>query len=148
MIEVETMVAPLAKTGIDVVVTARPRTGGGVDYDLSIKSHGNGGKIDLPRDSGVYEIRFDLDAKDGLDIRFDAAGPFFCHDDLATCPTSLDTAQMMVDSCDKAKLVVVDWNYGPTREYRYQLNFVDKWGEALEPLDPIIKNGGGIPPRR
>jgi hypothetical protein len=135
--------ASTSKTDLKVIIKATAN-GAGINYTLDIKDHGNNGKIALPRDSGPYRIKFELDTK--LDLRFAAAAPFYCAKDRGSCPASLDTDQMMVDSCDKDELVVVDWNYGDEQELRYQVNFTDKCGAPREPLDPIIQNGGGIKP--
>lgn len=135
--------AKASKTDLKVIIKATAN-GAGINYTLDIKDHGNNGKIDLPRDSGPYRIKFELDTK--LDLRFNAAAPFFCAKDSGKCPSSLDTEQMMVDECDEDDLVVIDWNYGEEQELRYQINFVDKSGGERDPLDPIIQNGGGIKP--
>ncbi len=129
---------------IEVDVIANP-DGSGVDWDLVIKSNGKDGEIDLPRDSGGYEIEFRLVDRTRLKLRFDASGPIFASTDLSECPRTLDTSQIMVDECDDNELVVFDWNYGSEVAIRYQLNFVNKIGNRMPPFDPIIRNGGGVP---
>lgn len=129
---------------IDVEITAKV-VGGKLTYDLDIKSHGKDGKIDLPAKSGAHRIKFKLEDDTDLKIRFDASGPIFASTDISQCPKCLDTNQIMVDSCDDNELEVIDWNYGQTVEIRYQLNFMDNLGVPQEPLDPIIRNGGGTP---
>jgi hypothetical protein len=131
---------------IEVDVIANP-DGDGVDWELAIKSHGNDEEIDLPRDSGGYEIEFRLIDRTRLKLRFDASAPIFASTDVSQCPTTLDTSQIMVDECDDNELDIVDWNYGSETKIRYQLNFVDKVGNKMPPFDPIIRNGGGVPPR-
>lgn len=132
------------KTDMTVVITATSGNGGGIDYQIDGKPHHTHPKLELPKDSGPYKIRFKLDTK--LDLRFDAAKPFYCIKDEGCCPDRLGSEQVMVDRCDKKELVVVDWNYGEPQDLRYQINFVDACGAAKEPLDPIIQNGGGIKP--
>lgn len=130
---------------IEVDVIANP-DGGGVDWGLDIKSNGKDDEIDLPPDSGGYEIQFRLIDRTRLKLRFDASGPIFASTDLSECPKTLDTTQIMVDECDDNDLVIFDWNYGSSVSIRYQLNFVDKIGNKMPPFDPIIRNGGGVPP--
>lgn len=131
------------KTDLDVTITATSN-GTGIVYDLEIKEHGSHGRIELPRDSGPYKIKFKLDTK--LDLRFDEGAPFYCVRDEGACPSALDSDQLMVDRCEKNELVVIDWNYGDEQELRYQVNFTDGSGQHRDPLDPIIQNGGGIKP--
>jgi len=135
----------LPKTDIDVEVIARPGGPDGVTFTLDIKKHAKGQAIDLPKDGGPYRIVFDLDAKGGLDIRFDAGSPFFCAVDNGSCPpTGTPSDQIMVDKCDDDTLIVIDWNYGTKQDLRYQMSFVDSEGKRMPDCDPIILNGGGI----
>jgi hypothetical protein len=149
----------LQKKPLKVTVTA-VADGNGIKYGHSIMSlraarktktksktkkraalHGD--PIKLPKDSGPYEITFELETE--LNLRFDAAGPFLCDVTYAgACPTSLNRVQFMVDSCTDDELVVVDWNHGEGAEFYFQLNFVNKAGIPQIPYDPIIINGGGI----
>lgn len=130
------------KTDLRIDVIASPGGPDGVTYRLEYRGQ-NGDRIDLPRDSGPYKIHFDLDIEGGVDVRFDAAAPFFCGVDGGNCPAGLATGQIMVDSCDKNDLVIVDWNYGSEQQLRYQLNFVNRGGGRMPCYDPIIVNGGG-----
>ena len=133
----------VSKTDVTVDLDAQ-RDGAGVKFTPTIHSHGSGDKIKLPKDSGPYKITFYLHAKSGLNIRFDAGGPFFCAADDGSCPpTGTPSDQIMVDSCTDDKLVVIDWNYGAEQDLRYQVNFVDSAGKAMPDYDPIIQNGGG-----
>jgi hypothetical protein len=131
-----------AKIDVDVVAKV---VDGQLTYTLDIKSHGSNGKIDLPAKSGAHKIKFRLEDDTNLNLRFDAGGPIFASTDTSQCPSKLDTEQIMVDSCDDDELEIVDWNYGQTIDIRYQLNFMNKTGVPQEPLDPIIRNGGGTP---
>jgi len=127
-------------------VTAKLDASGKVKWSHEVKSpgHSDGDKIKAPKGEG-YWIIFDLDDYTGRNIRFDASAPFFCKDDTADpCPSSMDSEQILVESCAEDELVVIDWNYGPSqKELRYQLNFVTDIGEHVDPYDPIIINGGG-----
>ena len=135
----------LPKTKVGVEVTARTGASGGIDYSHTVNSHGNGGAIDLPKDSGPYKIVFELDDKTDLGLRFDAAGPFFCDVSRGGhCPASIDRQQFMVESCEDDELTVVDWNYGEAKILHYQLNVTDQYGVPQAPYDPIIQNGGGV----
>jgi hypothetical protein len=129
---------------IDVIVIAQI-INGQLTYTLDIKSHGNNGKIELPSKSGAHKIKFSLEDDTNLNLRFDAGGPIFASTDTSQCPTTLDTDQIMADSCDDDTLEVIDWNYGQAVDIRYQLNFMSKTGVPQQPLDPIIRNGGGTP---
>ncbi|RIX32601.1 hypothetical protein [Sphingomonas edaphi] len=133
---------PLNRVKVEVI--ANPGPGGTIAWSHEIKTpgHSNGNKVKLPKGTGC-QIDFDLDTN-GQDVRFDADAPFFCKDGTADpCPSSLTSEQVMVDSCDDDKLIVFDWNYGNPVDLRYQLNFVTKVGERVNPYDPIIENGGG-----
>ena len=136
--------AILAK-GVSIDVIADPLPGGGIDWKLDIKTsgHGNNGKIDLPKGHN-YEMTFTLVDNTPLNLRFNASGPIFARNGGAgPCPTDISTDQIMVNSCDAKKLVVIDWNYGAPGELYYQLNFVNKTGQSKYDYDPIILNGGG-----
>ena len=139
--------AEMAK-GVDINVIADP-AGAGVTWRLDIKTsgHGNGNKIDLPKDNN-YAMNFSLVDNTRLNLRFDASAPIFVREGGAgPCPTDISTPQIMVDSCNAKSLVVIDWNSGAERELYYQLNFVNMTGQTKYPYDPIIKNGGGgVPP--
>lgn len=137
------MVPQLDKVEVDII--GEPDGKGGVSWSHRVKDpgHGSGHKIKLPKGVG-YEIHFDLKAKDGLNVRFDASAPFYCKEGTADpCPSSITTDQIMVESCDDDDLVVIDWNYGTEQELRYQINFVDDTGQKVNPYDPIILNEGG-----
>ena len=136
----------LAKVGVEIV--ADPDGHGGVSWSANIEpGHSNHGHLQISAGEGAA-ITFDLQDNTDLGVRFDAAGPFFVADGAAgPCPTSMDSKQCMVDSCDADQLVVLDWNYGPACELHYQLNFVNEIGDPINPYDPIIQNtGGGVPP--
>jgi hypothetical protein len=133
---------PLDKVKVEVI--AKRGQNGQIDWSHETKTHGhsNGNKVKLPKGMG-YRLEFSLDTN-GLDVRFDADAPFFCKDGTADpCPSSITSDQIMVESCEDDELVVIDWNYGDPTELRYQLNFVTKVGEPVNPYDPIIENGGG-----
>jgi hypothetical protein len=49
--------AKAGKTDLDVTIKATANDAG-INYTLDIKDHGNNGKIDLPKDSGPYRIKF------------------------------------------------------------------------------------------
>jgi len=132
-----------AAVAVDVIAKI---VDGRLDWSLDIKTHGNNGKIDLPAKSGAHRIKFRLEDKTDLNLRFDASGPIFASSETGQCPRSLATDQIMVDSCDDDELEIIDWNYGAEMDLRYQLNFMNRIGEPQEPLDPIIRNGGGVPP--
>ena len=137
----------LAKgVAIDVIAD---RLGTGVQWKLDIKTggHGNGDKINLPKDHN-YEITFSLVDNTLLGLRFDASAPIFAREGGGTiCPTAISTTQIMVDSCTAKKLVVIDWNSGAPVELYYQLNFVNTVGKNKCAYDPPITNGGGgVPP--
>ena len=134
--------------GVDINVIASPQ-GSGIRWSLDIKTggHGNGDKIDLPKDNN-YKMNFTLIDNTNLNLRFDASAPIFIREGGAgPCPTSVSTTQILVDSCDAKTLSVIDWNFGAEQELYYQLNFVNKTGQTKFDYDPIIKNGGGgVPP--
>jgi hypothetical protein len=134
--EMTTKPSPLA-----IRVTAE-RMGGGIEYGHEAKGKKNG-KIDLKKDSGAWELSFQLDTK--LDLRFDESNPFLCDvTEDGACPTSLNREQIEILSCKDRKLVVLDRNYGDPLELHYVLNFTNRQGEPQEPYDPVIQNGGGI----
>ena len=128
-------------------------------HTIEVKADANGNRIDwevdnkkpeqarlkLEKDSGAHEITFDLDADRVLKhrgLRFQCAGPIFVHDNIADCPTSGLDEQIEVLECSRGTLRILDKNSGPAKVLRYQLNFVEKTGEA-QVCDPIIENGGG-----
>jgi hypothetical protein len=130
---------------VEVDIFAEHDGKGGVLWSHKVKNpgHGHGQKIKLPRGIG-YEIHFDLRKPHDLNVQFDASAPFFCKEGTADpCPSEITTDQIMVESCEKDELVVVDWNYGKEQELRYQLNFVDDAGARVDPYDPVILNEGG-----
>lgn len=137
----------LAK-GVDINVIADP-AGNGVAWRLDIKTggHGNGDKINLPKDNN-YAITFSLVDNTRLGLRFDASAPMFAREGGGTaCPSDISTTQIMVDSCTAKNLVVIDWNSGAPVELYYQLNFVNTVGTKKYAYDPPITNGGGgVPP--
>ncbi len=139
----------LVTKGVDIGVIAKDKPGGGIDWSLDIKTsgHGNGNKLDLPPGE-TYKLTFKLDDETRIGLRFDASAPIFVREGgPGTCPTSITTPQVMVDSCDSDTLEVVDWNFGAAVDLYYQLNFVTKDGLNKHPYDPDIRNGGGgIPP--
>jgi hypothetical protein len=128
-------------TPLAVRVTAE-LTGGGIEYGHEVKGKKNE-KIDLKKDSGAWEISFQLDTK--LDLRFDEGNPFLCDvTQNGDCPTSINRDQIEILSCKDKKLLVLDRNYGAPLELHYLLNFTDRHGEPQPPYDPVIQNGGGI----
>jgi hypothetical protein len=117
----------------------------GVDYEQSVNDGPAGhGPVDLPPGSGTHEITFTIKDTTGLGLQFPASDQFLCEVNSGShCPTTLDNSQFEISSSSTSKkLVVLDLNSGPPREYRYQLNIVDSAGNPY-PYDPIIKNGGG-----
>ena len=139
----DTDLVALAK-GVDIDVIASD-VAGTIKWSLDIKTsgHGKDNKIELEKDHN-YIMTFTLLDRTRLNLRFDASGPFFARDGGAgPCPTNISTAQIMVDSCEAKKLVVMDWNYGAPTELYYQLNFVNETGKDDCHYDPPIVNGGG-----
>ncbi len=129
---------------VKIDVIAKPKIGG-IEWSLDIKTpgHGKDDKIDLPKNYN-YKLIFTLVDRTTLNLRFDASAPIFVREGGAgPCPTDISTPQIMVDSCDADKLVVIDWNYGAPTELYYQLNFVNKKGQDKTNYDPPIVNGGG-----
>lgn len=133
---------PLNKVKVEVIANRGPNGTILWSHDIKTPGHKNGNNLKAPKGTGC-SIEFVLNAN-GQDVRFDADAPFFCKDGTADpCPSSITSDQIMVDSCDDDDLVVIDWNYGDPGELRYQLNFVTKVGDRVNPYDPIIENGGG-----
>lgn len=129
---------------VKIDVIARPKIGG-IEWSLDIKTpgHGKDDKVDLPEGHN-YKLIFTLDDRTTLKLRFDASAPIFVREGGAgPCPTDISTPQVMVDSCEAKKLVVIDWNYGAPTELYYQLNFVNETGKDDCHYDPPIVNGGG-----
>lgn len=118
---------------------------GRIDYDIAVKTggHGNGKDIKLGKDES-YKVEFKLKrTPHDLDVRFDASAPIFVRAGEGNfCPTKLDGSEIMIDRCEDDELVIIDWNVDKV-ELHYQLNFVNWWGQQLNPYDPIILNGGG-----
>ena len=133
---------------VKIDVIAKPKIGG-IEWSLDIKTpgHGKDDKIDLPKNYN-YKLIFTLVDRTTLNLRFDASAPIFVREGGAgPCPTDISTPQIMVDSCDADKLVVIDWNSGAPVELYYQLNFVNTVGTKKYTYDPPITNGGGgVPP--
>jgi len=99
--------------------------------------------IDLPKDSGAYEIRFKLKDDTGRGLTFRKECPISASEH-EECPRyeGLDTRQISVADRDDLKLTIHDENWGAERRIGYILHFVDERGASV-PFDPIIKNGGG-----
>jgi len=118
-----------------------------VSWSQEIKTPGHGNnndRIEFPHGVDNYDIIFTLVDNTGHDVRFDASGPAFIERTLpgSPYPSSFNTDQLMVTSCDAKKLVIKNWNQVPM-EFHYQLNFVTDLGEDVRPFDPIIQNDGG-----
>lgn len=129
---------------VKIDVIAKPKIGG-IEWSLDIKTpgHGKDDKVDLPEGHN-YKLIFTLDDRTTLKLRFDASAPIFVREGGAgPCPTDISTPQVMVDSCEAKKLVVIDWNYGAPTELYYQLNFVNETGQCKYDYDPPVVNGGG-----
>jgi hypothetical protein len=133
---------------VEIEVIADPDGSGGIAWSSNIKTagHGSGGKLKIPAGVGA-KLEFELQDNTDLGVRFDASGPMFVDESSGgPCPSSFDSPQCMVDSCDAGELVVFDWNYGPACDLHYQLNFVTQSGTPVSPYDPIMQNGGGGTP--
>lgn len=92
------------------------------------------------------ELRINSDQSvKSLNLRIDCSRPFQVAVDNGNCPPAgIDTDQIEVLSCDVDRVTVRDLNTGPGQTLRYQINIVDKDGNAHH-CDPIIRNGGGGP---
>ena len=126
--------APQAGKRKDVHVTV---TGMGWDpiawsQEIKTSGHGNNNKIEFPHGPDNYDIIFTLKNNTGHDIGFDASGPIYIERALpgSPYPSSFNTDQMMVKSCDGSKLVVTNWNEVKL-DFNYQLNFVTNAGGSI-----------------
>ena len=80
-----------------------------------------------------------------LKLRVDTANPFQVHEDANACPQSgIHTDQIELIDANPDHVTVRSLNTGAARQLRYQVNVVDKNGNA-HPCDPIIENKGGGP---
>jgi hypothetical protein len=131
----------------DVHVTVTGTGWNPIAWSQEIKTSGHGNnndKIEFPHGPDNYDIIFTLKNDTGYDIGFNASGPIFVERALpgSPYPSSFNTDQMMVRSCDESKLVVRNWNEVKL-DFNYQLNFVTNAGDEVRPFDPIIQNDGG-----
>ncbi len=137
---------PAAIAVKDVRVDVTGKGWNPVSWSQEIKSagHGSSGTIKFPHGKDNYDIIFNLINNTGHKIRFDASKPVFVERDRpgSPCPSSFNTDQMLVESCDGDKLVIRNWNV-EKMNLHYQLNFVTDKGNPVNPFDPIIQNDGG-----
>lgn len=102
----------------------------------------DGNKIRLGPGSGAHDIHFRLVDGTRRGLKF-SDDPIWSQDNV-DCPSGKGNSSQFSSVAMKGKvLVVTDKNDNPTTlKIGYQLNFVDKGGNAL-PYDPIIINDGG-----
>ena len=138
--------APQVAKRKDVHVTVTGKGWNPIGWSQEIKTpgHGSNDKIEFPHGPDSYDIIFTLKNDTGYDIGFDASAPIFIERTLpgSPYPSSFNTDQMMVKSCDESKLVLTNWN-AVKLDFHYQLNFVTNAGDKVRPFDPIIQNDGG-----
>ena len=125
-----------------VKISAKQGDCGSVDWDIDGKKPKKS-VLDFAPGSGAHTITFKLHDSTGRKLRFDTADPFWAHVSQADhCPAEgATTTQTAVVSCTDKELCVSNSN-SDACTISYQLNFVDERLQA-EPLDPMIKNGGG-----
>ena len=127
---------------LKVKVRATLDGSGAVDFELDgqkAKQH----RLKLNKDSGSHSIEFDLHDQTGMQLQFNQADPIWAGDNVPCPPAQgMNSDQLSVAECISGNLTVLNANSGPSREVRYQLNFVDANG-AAQSCDPIIDNGGG-----
>jgi hypothetical protein len=126
---------------LEVVAT---KTATGIEWEIDGKKP-KLAQLDLPKDSGSYEIKFDLDDNTGDELRFDCSYPIWVAENTnGRCPgPGIGTDQIEVLDCETDSLIVFDKNDNKgERILHYQLNFKNAAGDRLQ-VDPEIKNGGG-----
>ena len=136
--------------GTDVKFTAKLDAAGAVVWEVGgkpAKDHET--KIDKGAKPEKIDFLIESDPSvEQLELRIDSNSPFEVGVDNGNCPPNGDpTDQIEVLSCDSDRVRIRDLNTGPAQTLRYQLNVVDKDGNA-HPCDPIILNGGAGPGTR
>lgn len=133
--------------GTDVKFTAKLDAAGALVWEAdgkAAKDH----KTMIGKGASPEKIDFRIESDQSVDqlkLRIDCSRPFDVRVDNGNCPPDGDpTNQIEVLSCDPDRVRIRDLNTGPAQTLRYQLNVVDKDGNA-HPCDPIILNGGAGP---
>ena len=129
---------------VKLEVVATKTALGAIDWEIAGKKP-HLARLDLPKDSGSYEIKFDLDDNTGEGLRFDCSYPIWVAENTSgRCPgPGIGTDQIEVLDCETDSLIIFDKNDNKgERILHYQLNFKNAEGDRLQ-VDPEIKNGGG-----
>ena len=127
----------------DVKFTATKK-GPSVEWEYEPGKPAKDHKTHVKQGDPPEKIKFKLDDKTSLDLRFDCAHPIQVWEQAGCPPKGIQSDQIEVFSCDTGQVTIRDLNTGAPRTLHYQLNVVDKNGNA-HPCDPIIENGGGGP---
>lgn len=128
---------------MDVKVSAKRADGGSIEWDIDGKKPKQS-VLEFKEGTGGHTINFKLQDSTGRHLRFDKGDPFWAHvSEGDECPPRGASAdQTRVVSCTDKELTVSNANSGDACTIHYQLNFVDE-ASRPEPVDPMIKNGGG-----
>ena len=99
-------------------------------------------KLDFPQHAGPQDIIITLVDRSGKYLKF-AKNPLSVSED-GTCPPpdGIHSDQIRDVNREDSKLTFTDLNQGKQRTLIYKLDFVDRKGNPVAPLDPEIKNGG------
>ena len=127
---------------MDVKVSAKGARTGPIDWDIDGKKP-HKSVLDFKKGAGPLTISFKLHDSTGRKLRFDRESPIWAHasDAYACPPRGASSDELQVVSCDDRNLTVTNAN-SKAGTIHYQLNFVDE-EEKFEPVDPMIRNGGG-----
>jgi hypothetical protein len=155
--EAHIMHRPSHRLGVNVLATLNEDVG--VDFQISWNIDGGNtfsGPIFLPRDSGYYDVDFDLDDRTGLRLKFMPSIDDAIWINSAYCPyqgAGNDEKGQIKDKdhASNSKLKLKNENFGDSCVLHYRLRFDgDAWtspcGNNFAPpysKDPEFRNGGG-----
>lgn len=99
-------------------------------------------KLDFPKHAGPQPITVNLIDTTGQGLQF-SSDPLWVNEG-GPCPkqSGINTVQIENVVPNGSVLTFTDLNVGKECTLIYQLNFVDRDKNPVEPLDPEIKNGG------
>ena len=97
--------------------------------------------IECKKGSGKHKLKFRVEGPPGRYV-FDETDPIWVKADDGQCPdTHCSHPELRVKECGPTMLIVENMNE-VAGKLRYQLNVRDQQDNSLQPIDPIIDNGG------
>lgn len=135
--------SPSHRPNPPVQLHAKPcKVNGKIEWGLGFGKNpapGSKQEVDLPKRSGEHKIVVHL-VGGPAGVEFNTKDPIWvCETGSCPPPEGSKSAQIEILECTRSKLTLNDKNEGEARVLTYQLNFI-----GAEPLDPMIRNGGGL----